>query len=372
VESFLTDIPVPVIYLAKTPETKYEVIDGLQRLTSVFDYFNNDYPLRGLELMRDYNGKFFKQLPEAQQHKLQDATLRTFELSPHTPKDLMFVIFERLNTGGIRLNDMEIRNCLYRGALNNLIRELASNSDFHQCMNQKNLEKRMTDRNLVLRFLAFYERTHHKAKQGLKRFLNDFFETYRNPPDAKLAEYEKQFRKAMKACITIFGDRGFRIRRDGGEGGHEWAARPNAAIFQVIATSFTDFDLGQLTRRADSIHEEYVDLVSTDKTWVEGVRVSTGDATKIDYVFETWRSRLRKAIGNEPPNDSARLFSRTLKEEMFNTNSNCAICGQTITLLMDAAMDHNKHYWRGGLTVPENARLVHRQCNLLRRDHSDI
>jgi uncharacterized protein with ParB-like and HNH nuclease domain len=67
----------------------------------------------------------------------------------------MFVIFERLNTGGVALNDMEIRNCLFRGRLNNLLQELAGNDDFVACVNQKGLTRRMHDRNLVLRFLSF-------------------------------------------------------------------------------------------------------------------------------------------------------------------------------------------------------------------------
>ena len=107
IESVLRDIPVPVIYLARNEEGKYEVIDGLQRLTSIFDFFANKYHLRGLELAPELNGLTFKELQDSTQSKVQDTTLRPFELSPRTPKDLMFVIFERLNTGGIALNDME-------------------------------------------------------------------------------------------------------------------------------------------------------------------------------------------------------------------------------------------------------------------------
>jgi hypothetical protein len=220
----------------------------------------------------------------------------------------------------------------------------------------------MSDRTLVLRFLAFYERTYQKAKQGLKAFINEFFTTYRNPSDDKLKEYERQFRKAMRASVTVFGNNGFRLRKGGGE----WAARVNAAIFQSIATSFCDYDLGQLTRRADAIFEEYVDLASTDEKWVDGVRISTGDPSRIEYVFSTWGDRLKRAIGTEPANDSARVFTRTLKEEMFKTDNQCRICGQKVSLLLDAALDHDIHYWRGGKTVPENARVVHRLCNLKR------
>ncbi|CAD0229390.1 HNH endonuclease signature motif containing protein [Planktothrix agardhii] len=68
------------------------------------------------------------------------------------------------------------------------------------------------------------------------------------------------------------------------------------------------------------------------------------------------------------PNDSQRVFSQQLKEEIYRQDPTCKICNQRITLINDAALDHEKHYWRGGKTIPENARLVHRQCNL-QREH---
>ena len=143
IESFLINLPVPVIYLAQNIEGNYEVIDGLQRLTSVFDFFANKYELRGLEIKKDLNGYGFQELSNILQRKLKNSTLRTFELSRETPKDLMFLIFERLNTGGISLNEMEIRNCLYRGKMNDLIKELAQFKEFKLCVNQKNIHRRM-------------------------------------------------------------------------------------------------------------------------------------------------------------------------------------------------------------------------------------
>lgn len=366
IESFLIDLPVPVIYLAVNDEGKYEVIDGLQRLTSVFDFFSNQYKLTGLEILSSLNGDKFEDLSDEYQNKLEDTTLRTFELSQTVPKELMFIIFERLNTGGVALNDMEIRNCLYRGKLNDLLKELAKFEAFVNCTNQKGLDKRMVDRILVLRFLAFYQMTYTKAKKGLKSFFNEFFETYRNPPDDKIREYKKEFIKSMKACHTIFGDKGFRLRRNYEKGGGEWTPRINASIFQIISTSFTEYDLGALTRNADSIFEAYVDLVTTDDKWTESVIISTGDYPRIEYAFFTWIQRLRQIMITATPNDRTRLFSRSLKEEMFKQDNTCRLCGQKIVLINDAALDHDKHYWRGGQTVPENARLVHRICNLQR------
>ena len=366
IESFLIDLPVPVIYLSMNDEGTYEVIDGLQRLTSVFNFFGNKFKLQSLELLPELNGKFFKELDTEIQSKLEDTTLRTFELSQTSPKDLMFLIFERLNTGGMRLNDMEIRNCLYRGKLNDLIKQLSEFEDLKKSINQKGIEKRMTDRLLILRFLAFYQLHYTKARKGLKSFLNEFFETYKNLPESKADEFTKIFKKASKAAVTIFGNQSFRLRRDKTRGGGEWASRINATVFQVLMTSFADKDIGQLTRSADSIYEAYVDLISTDQQWVESVTSATGDYSRIEYTFKTWEERLSKALVDSEPNDRTRPFSKSLKESLYDQDPTCAICNQKITLILDAALDHTERYWEGGKTIPENARLTHRTCNLKR------
>ena len=367
IESFLLDIPVPVVYFAKNESGKYEVIDGLQRLTSVFNFLDNKFKLQKLDILIEHKGKDYRNLPDEVQNKLQDAILRSFELSD-SDGDIHFVVFERLNTGGVKLNDMEIRNCLYRGSLNNLIKSLAENENFRKAINQRNFEKRMQDRALVLRFLAFYERTHLRCSSGLKRFLNDFLDTYKDASDEKISEYRKVFEKCMKACLTVFGGDSFRLKKDiaklGSGSPGEWATRPNAAIFQVIATSFSDYDLGQITQKSDSIYETYLDLINTDREWVDRVRRATGESARLNSVFEKWRERLKEVMNDSQPQDGQRVFSHQLKKEMFDTNPICSICGNRISLIDDAALDHDQKYWLGGKTIPENANLTHRLCNL--------
>ena len=361
IESFLIDMPVPVVYLAHNDENKYEVIDGQQRLISVIRFFKNKYKLTGLEIRADLKGCEFRGLPADLQEKLYDSTLSSVEFPAETPKTLTFSMFERLNTTGKPLVAQEIRNCIYQGKLNDLIVCLASKTEeFTKCMNQKGLVKRMKDCEYVLRFLAFYQLKYQKARKGMKAFLNEFCEAYQNAPDKKLEEYENQFKKAIKAAFTIWGDRAFRLNLIDPK-------NANAAAYQVIIVSFTEYDLIQLTSSADSIYEEYVDLLLTDAQWVESVSNHTADYNRMKYAFETWTDRLREATKGSEPNDSRRCFSRALKEDMYRQNNQvCEICEQKIAHIYDAVLDHDTHYWRGGKTVPENARLVHRICNATR------
>jgi uncharacterized protein with ParB-like and HNH nuclease domain len=311
-------------------------------------------------MLEEHNGKYYKDLEVKLQNRLQDITLRTFELDKTTSKDMLFVIFERLNTGGVPLNDMEIRNCIFRGAINQLICELVEDENFKQVVNQQGLSTRMVDRELVLRFLAFYQFHYSKATTGIKAFLNEFSQTYQHANAQKTSEFRDKFKKAMRASFTIFGSSGFRVIQSDT---YKIAPRVNKTIFQAVATSFAEYDIGALTRSADSIYEAYFDLVQSDRYFYDCTRTATGDQRRLKYVFETWRTRLDNIMSTVEANDSVRLFSRELKKQMFAESQVCAICNQQISHINDAALDHDRHYWLGGKTVPENARLVHRQCN---------
>ncbi|PDQ18741.1 hypothetical protein CN311_23160 [Mesorhizobium sanjuanii] len=365
IESLLMQIPIPVIFLSRTKDEKYEVIDGVQRLTTIFNFFEGKFRLKELEVFSELNGKKFGELDQKFQSQLEDAVITSFQLSENTSQDLRFSTFERINTGGMSLNEMEIRNCIYRGKLNTKLRELAANPDFHKAINMKNLSDRMLDRNLVLRFLAFDQIKYSQATAGIKAFLNRFFENYRNPSDEMLADFEKRFKRAMRNSFTVFGSNAFRIRKIDRKGGGEWAPKPNASIFQVIATSLASFDSAQIAQNADAIHEEYLDLLQ-DQLWLDAVTKSTGDAKKIKYAFDAWTNRLDALMASTSGLDPKRAFTLSFKKELYDTDSMCRICGNEIKSINDAMVDHVDQYWKGGATVPSNARLVHRACNLAR------
>ncbi|KAB2720390.1 GmrSD restriction endonuclease domain-containing protein [Brucella intermedia] len=362
IESLLMQIPIPVVFLARTPDEDLEVIDGVQRLTTIFNFFNSEFKLKGLEAFPELNGKTFSQLDKRIQHKLEDSVITSFELSSNTSQDLKFTTFERINTGGMSLNEMEIRNCIYRGKLNSKIQELAKNNDFVRCVNMRNMADRMFDRALVLRFLAFDNVKYERATSGIKSFLNRFFETHREANESILEDFENRFKRAMRNCYTVFGENSFRIRKRDRMGGGEWSTQANAAIFQVISTSFAAYDSAQIAARADMIMEEYIDVLD-DSTWIDSVTKSTGDTKKIKYAFDTWNRRLENLMRGVEGLDTKRLFSLSLKKELYEANNTCAICGNEIKSLADSAVDHVEQYWRGGATIPTNARLAHRACN---------
>ena len=142
------------------------VIDGQQRLTTFFAFIDGKFPkdessfkLGSLRILSDLNGKSYKTLPEHVRRDFLKYTLSIIKIGAKSYPDIRFEIFERLNTGSVSLSEQELRNCLYRGTLNSLLRELSEYSIFRSCLGVTRAMPRMRDVEMALRFIAFYDRT---------------------------------------------------------------------------------------------------------------------------------------------------------------------------------------------------------------------
>jgi uncharacterized protein with ParB-like and HNH nuclease domain len=136
IESALLDIPIPIVYLSEERDGKENVIDGQQRLTAFFSFIDGKFPddtdfkLSGLKVFTEHNGKKFNQLSEEIQDKITTYKIRVIKFKKESDGDLQFEIFARLNTGSVPLNDQELRNCVFRGRFNELLKELSQDKDF--------------------------------------------------------------------------------------------------------------------------------------------------------------------------------------------------------------------------------------------------
>jgi hypothetical protein len=171
IESIVLNIPVPVLYLTEDNDGTFSVIDGQQRLTSLLRFIkphelSSLYPdrqlkpleLNDLRVRPDLNGMSYASLPRLDKSALAKRPIRCIVILNESDTTLKFEVFERLNTGSVSLTDQEVRNCIYRGSYNQLIKRLATNEDFHDLLNlPESLSKAMKDAELVLRFLAYKE-----------------------------------------------------------------------------------------------------------------------------------------------------------------------------------------------------------------------
>jgi hypothetical protein len=135
IESFLMNVPVPQIFLNEDDYGQYSVIDGKQRLTSINEFMRGRLRLRDLQVFADINGQTIDDLPPGLQNVIRTrANLRATIILRQSDKDIKFEVFQRLNTGGLRLNPQEIRNSTWPGPLNNLILVLSEERRFHRLL----------------------------------------------------------------------------------------------------------------------------------------------------------------------------------------------------------------------------------------------
>ena len=352
VESILIGIPIPIIYLCEEDEGIFSVIDGQQRIISFTRYLKNDFPLTGLSTLSALNGKYFRDLEKAVQRRLRAKSLKAICLDRDS-QSLKYEIFSRLNLGAVKLKDQEVRNCIYRGTFNTMLRNIADTDEnvkslFHYANN-----KRMEFEERILRFFAM--RDFYHVSGTFKDTMNRFMMQHQNDPIEEIAKFEEQYRSVADAVKQVLGEEAFYFR---GERGSSF----NGAVYDSIVIPFSLFPKRVLIQHANIIREKIYTLKESDEEYRENVYVGTNSGRRV-------RSRIIKVIGiinecidqrelNEP-----RCFDESIRRELFDRNPICAICGNRIISLDDCEVDHIIPFSKGGPTTIENAQLTHRTCN---------
>lgn len=234
VESMMLRIPLPLFYVAADDEDNWNVVDGLQRLTCIDRYIRNqEFVLTDLEFMREYEGKKFKALPQKMQNRIFETQLSMAIINPSTPSEVQRNVFKRLNTGGLPLSAQEIRHALYYGFSATLLEELVESEGFKKATDHRVNDSRMSGREMILRFLAFFLRKDQYPKnEDMDSFLSETMQLLNLMPEGlpeeklqkvfgdkyeekKLASQDIQeikdyFYLAMQRAHSLFGRFAFR------------------------------------------------------------------------------------------------------------------------------------------------------------------
>jgi hypothetical protein len=210
VESLILNIPIPLLYFAETDESKWEIFDGHQRVRSVVRFIDNDFALRGLDVLSHLNGKKYRDLAAQEQRQFMRRMLRAVIITADSHPSMKYEIFERLNTGSIVLNAQELRNSLYRGPFNDLLSRLARVEAFRVCVGTKDPRRRMVDQELILRFFAL-RHSLPEYRPPLKKFLNDYMHSINQEGNAESLEgLAHLFRETSSAVSDALGESAFR------------------------------------------------------------------------------------------------------------------------------------------------------------------
>lgn len=264
IESFLMGLPVPPVFLYQDREDSgLLIVDGHQRLRSLVYFFSGwfgeeddtnkePFKLIGLNDKSPFLGATFQHLENTDPNsinRLKNSVLRAYVMKQITPKDDTSIIevFERLNTGGMVLQGQEVRNCIYEGQFNDLLKELNKGKAWRTIVGTATEDKRMRDVELVLRFFALFYNINHYEKP-MKGFLNKFMKIHRHAPmankddsdakkkeiqakrkayKARMEEFTELFTKTSEVVVKYLGAKPFHISRG-----------LNAAVYDSVFTAF--------------------------------------------------------------------------------------------------------------------------------------
>ncbi len=234
IESIIVGMPVPNIVLAENQEQrgKFIVIDGKQRLVSIKGFIEDDFSLSGLDIRGDLNGKKYSDLVDDDRNNFDNSTLRSTVIKNWKDDNFLYAIFYRLNSGSLPLSPQELRKALTGGKLIDHIEDYLINSAEFKSLFGDELDKRMRDSELVLRFLAF-EKGIESYQGNFKKFLDDTTEYFENDWSNKVSEADlllKRLDRALATSKTIFGEDAFKKWT-----GDRYERVMNRAIFDAVA-----------------------------------------------------------------------------------------------------------------------------------------
>lgn len=226
IESVLLRIPLPSFYLSEDEDGVYAVVDGLQRLCTIFHFINhaelnratgaklNPLRLKDLQYLKELDDASFDELDRKFQRRINELEITANIIRASTPPAVKFNVFARLNQGGMPLNAQEIRNAIYPGTWRKKLQQMANSESFLKATEGKIKSQRQQDVELVLRYVALWQLGAPFKRPGNKTlddFLNDTVEKeLRHWGDEKWAAAALAFESALNASQAIFGKHVFR------------------------------------------------------------------------------------------------------------------------------------------------------------------
>ncbi len=241
IESLIIQCPIPVVFLSQNSNETLSVIDGNQRLNSINLFLEEEFALQGLTAYPELDGFKFSELDPRFQRHIKNRTIRCIVILKDTHPQIKFDVFERLNTGSVKLNAQELRHGVHHGPLMLLLDKLGKNSKWKELSGYKN-DKRMKSEELILRFFALSDNWRNYQKP-LSGFLSNYSEKNQKLKDENLLEIETNFLKTLDTVHDVYSKLAFRSFDMDFKN-----AKFNAAIFDAQMIAFLELDLNEKQR----------------------------------------------------------------------------------------------------------------------------
>lgn len=306
IESIMLRIPLPVFYLAQDHAGRLQVVDGLQRLTVIKQFLDNELRLRDLEYLKAEEGKVFRHddpsrcIDQRFRKRIMQTQIMMNIIDPQTPADVKFDIFKRINQGGRPLNAQEIRNCMSSPETRQLLHSLSQSPDFLKATCSSVGTVRMQDQEIALRFAAF--RLADLERQALylgnmERFLDQTIETI-NRDSRLFDQLVPAFERGMRNSAHLFGT--FAFRKCSPQDLLPGARRRlmNNSLFTTWSVVLAEWDEQDVQAvEAGSFAGIVAHELHSDADYYDSVSFGTNDRRRLRYAFEKARALCAEHIG---------------------------------------------------------------------------
>lgn len=303
IESILMGLPLPIFYFKQQDDANYVVVDGKQRLSTLFMFLENEFELKDLKILKFLNGKRFKDLVNElgiYQSQLEDYQVYSHVILPPTPDNVLFDIFDRVNRGGTKLNKQEIRNALYHGNGFKMLERVTSSQEFiYATRITGENDCRMKGTYLLTRFLAFSllfndvlmsENKKYVYNGDLDNLIEITLKYLNNLPQDKLDQIEGLTIQCLSKSYIVLGEGAFRkeISR----------SKPiNMNIFETTMYFMTLLNINNDKGIIDKIYTKLYNAI-TDDYFLDAIGNGRDNKSKVDQRFGIIRN-----IAEEIKND---------------------------------------------------------------------
>ncbi|MEQ8322457.1 MAG: DUF262 domain-containing protein [Rhodospirillales bacterium] len=296
IESILLGIPLPAFYFNQDDLGQYQVIDGVQRLTTIKQFMSGKLLLEGkyLEYLSPANGNTYETLDNATRRRFASTQIVAHVIEPQTPSAVKYDIFNRVNTGGSPLSPQELRHCMGKHESRTFLKSLVELRSFDEATSfsfwrkgddgvRERFNRRMVDREMALRFCAFRHFTpkEYSAAGSLDAYLLNFTRRIDSVDELvrlgiSLPTLKTEFDTAMINCHEVFGDMAFRVKQKTGKRGPI-----NRALFEAQALAFADHRPDKIKKCKDELNLRFLELL-LDDDFSASVRSGTGALRNVE------------------------------------------------------------------------------------------
>ena len=297
IESLLLGIPLPSFYFNEDGTGRLQVVDGVQRLTTIYQYVKDQsFKLGEVTYLHELEGQGFEDLTALFRRRLSGAQFVAHVIDPQTPYRVKFDIFRRINTGGTPLSAQEIRHCMSKTQSREFLKELVNDRSFITATGGAlQNHPRMADREVALRFVAFRLSSPSEYAQhgSFDEFLGFVTQRLDDPAREDLDRLRTDFVRGMNNGYAVFGEHAFR----------KWPLHAqrkspiNRALFESWGTVLADYDENAVRGGAEDLANRAREMMTYDSEFIDSISGSTGAVrnvrTRLGKVREAAEETLR-------------------------------------------------------------------------------